>query len=99
MVLNESLMSMRQTWNSVIFSERPKREGSGSRLLDLEFRERRCAFSLDLWSIGPSVFDGARSKVALRGEGYVWAPIWWSSENSKRLGSFPTCVNICLRAM
>ena len=49
-----------------------------------DFRERRSSFSLDLWSIGPSIFDGARSKVVLRGEGYGWTPIWWSSDNSKR---------------
>ena len=48
------------------------------------FRERRCVFSLDLRPIGLSVLDGVRSKVALRGEGYEWAPIWWSSDNSKR---------------
>ena len=77
MVLNESLMSMRQTWNSVIFSKRPKREGIGSRLLDLESRERVCDFSLDFRPIRPS-------KVALRGVGYAWALIWWSSDNSKR---------------
>ena len=48
------------------------------------FRERESTLSLDFRSIGPSVFDGARSKVALRGEGYAWAPIWWSFNNSKR---------------
>ena len=48
------------------------------------FKERRCAFSLDLWPFGPSVLDGARRKVDLRGEGYAWTPIWWSSDNSKR---------------
>ena len=48
------------------------------------FRKRRCPFSLGFLSIGPSVFDGARRKIALRGEDYVWAPIWWSSDNSKR---------------
>ena len=47
-------------------------------------RERECAFSLDFRPFGPLVLDGARSKVDLRGEGYVWAPIWWSSDNSKR---------------
>ena len=35
------------------------------------FREIRSSFSLDLWSFGPSVLDGARSKVDLRGEGYA----------------------------
>ena len=36
------------------------------------FRKRRCVFSLGFWLIGPSVLDGARSKVVLRGEGYAW---------------------------
>ena len=33
------------------------------------FRERRCVFSLDFRPFGPSVLDGERSKVDLRGEG------------------------------
>ena len=48
------------------------------------FRERESAFSLDFRPIEPSVLDGARSKVALRGKGYAWASIWWSSDNTKR---------------
>ena len=48
------------------------------------FRERRCALSLDFRPIGPSVLDGARSKVALRDKGYAWALILWNSDNSKR---------------
>ena len=48
------------------------------------FRERESTFSLDFRSIRTLVLDGARSKVALQGEGYAWAPIWWSSDNSKR---------------
>ena len=47
-------------------------------------RERESSFSLDFRPFGPSVLDGARSKVVLRGEGYVWTLIWWSSDNSKR---------------
>ena len=65
----------------------------------LSLRERRDAFSLGFQPFGPSVLDEARSKVDLRDEGYAWTPIWWSSENSKRYGSFPTCVNLWLRAM
>ena len=57
------------------------------------------SFSLDFWPFGPSVLDGARSKAVLRGEGYAWTPIWWSSDNSKRYGSFPICVIIWIRAM
>ena len=64
-----------------------------------EFRERKCTFSLDFRPIGPSVLDGARRKVILRGEAYAWTLIWWTSNNSKRYGSFPTCVNPCLRTM
>ena len=48
------------------------------------FRERESTFSLDFRPIIPLVLDEARSKVALRGEGYAWALIWWSSDNSKR---------------
>ena len=48
------------------------------------FRERESAFSLGFRPFGPSVLDGARSKDVLRGEGYAWTPIWWSSNNSKR---------------
>ena len=47
-------------------------------------RERESTFSLDFRPIGSSVFDGSRSKVILRGKGYAWALIWWSSDNSKR---------------
>ena len=48
------------------------------------FRERKCDFSLDFPVFGLSVLIEARSKVVLRGKGYVWAPILWSSDNSKR---------------
>ena len=51
---------------------------------DPDFREREGDFSLDFPLFGQSVLDEARSKVDLRGEGYAWAPIWWSSDNSKR---------------
>ena len=39
--------------------------------LGLKSRERKCALSLDFRPFGPSVLDGARSKVDLRGEGYA----------------------------
>ena len=51
---------------------------------DPDFRERESAFSLDFSSFGSSVLNVARSKVDLRSEGYAWAPILWSSDNSKR---------------
>ena len=41
----------------------------------MSFRERRCAFSLDLQTIGLSIFDGTRRKVVLCGEGNAWAPV------------------------
>ena len=40
-----------------------------------EFRERRCAFSLDLLVIRPSEFVGTRRKIALSGETYTWGPV------------------------
>ena len=39
-------------------------------------RERKCVFSLDFQPFGPSVLDGARSKVVLCDEGYTWTLIW-----------------------
>ena len=48
------------------------------------FLERERAPFLGFRPIGPSVLDGAKSKAILRGEGYVWTLIWWSSDNSKR---------------
>ena len=87
----------------VVFSNGKQKTCRGqkrcSRLLDFISRERVCSFSLDFLLFGPSVLDEARSKVALRGESYGWVSIWWSSDNSKRYGSFPTCDIIWLRAM
>ena len=37
--------------------------------------ERDCDFSLRFQEIRPSEFFGPRSKVVLRSEGYVWAPV------------------------
>ena len=50
----------------------------------LEFLERESYFSLDFHPFGPSDRFGPRSKAILHGEGYVWTPIWWSSDKSKR---------------
>ena len=47
-------------------------------------RERESGFSLDFPAFGPSVRFVPRSKVVLRNEGYAWAPILWSFDNSKR---------------
>ena len=38
-------------------------------------RERKCTFSLDFRSIGPSDFFGARRKVVLGDKGNAWAPV------------------------
>ena len=65
----------------------------------LSFKERESFFSLYFRPFGPSVLDGVRSKVVIRDEGYAWTSIWWSSDNSKTYGSFPTCVILWLRAM
>ena len=84
----ELLMIMRQKINSVhLLQKDQNRAVAGRDAVSLGFvisRERKCAFSLDFWPIGLSVLDRARSKVALRGEGYAWTLIWWSSDNSKR---------------
>ena len=48
------------------------------------FRERGSNFCLNFPTIGPSVFDEARSKVAPHGKGYAWAPVLWSFNNSGR---------------
>ena len=51
--------------------EEPKMDSS---LAGLSFSERRCAFSLDLRTIGPSVFDRAGRKAVLCDEGFAWVP-------------------------
>ena len=73
--LNESLMIIRRKMNSVHLPHvraktcngwRKKCSGRG-----ISFLERVCSFSLDFRPFGPSVLDGARSKVVLLGEGYA----------------------------
>ena len=49
-------------------------------------RERKCTFSLDFWSIGPSDFFGARRKVVLRDESNAWAPILRSFDKLYEVG-------------
>ena len=53
----------------------------------LKSRERKCAFSLDFRSIGLSIFDGARRKVVLRGEGNTWGPVSWSFDKLREVGA------------
>ena len=45
-----------------------------------------CAFSLDLQTIGPSDFFGARRKVALRGKGNAWASVSRSFDKLREIG-------------
>ena len=40
------------------------------------FKERESIFSLGFRPFRPSILDGIRGKVVLRGEGYAWTPIW-----------------------
>ena len=79
---------MNKTKRRIVFFSK----GAGNRTVSgvSDFRERRSDFSLNFPPFGPSVLDGARSKVGLRGEGYAWTPIWWSLDNSKRHEYFPT---------
>ena len=49
-------------------------------------RERESTFSLGFQLIGPSVFDGARSKVVLRDEGNTWAPVLGSFDKLREVG-------------
>ena len=90
MVLNECLMrkKTKKKCNCVVFFLLKTKwavEKTGDAMAETfgDFRERRSTFSLGFRPIGPSVFDGARRKVALLDEDYAWAPIWWSSDNSK----------------
>ena len=47
-------------------------------------RKRVSTFSLDFLAIGPSNSGETRSKVEPHGKGYVWVPVLWSFNNSKR---------------
>ena len=79
------LMIIRRNMNSVhLLHFETKNSRRCSELGFVISRERECAFSLDLRSFGSSILDKERSKVDLRGEGYAWTPILWSSDNSKR---------------
>ena len=71
--------------NSVILHGKHKKRGSEVQEVGFSnFRESVCDFSLDFLAFGSSVRFRPRNKVVLRGEGYAWTPIWWSSDNSKR---------------
>ena len=49
-------------------------------------RERKCTFSLDFRSIGPSDLFGARRKVVLRDEGNAWALVLRSFDKLREVG-------------
>ena len=49
-------------------------------------RERKCTFSLDFWSIGPSDFFGARRKVVLHDECNALAPVLRSFNKLREVG-------------
>ena len=53
---------------------------------ETDFRERRTSFSLDFREIRPSKFVGTRSKVTLRIEAYVWAPVLRSFDKLLEVG-------------
>ena len=63
------------------------------------FRDRKSNFSLNFLAIEPSNSGETRSKVALRGKGYLWTPILWGFNNFGRLGSSPTWFISGLRAL
>ena len=79
-------------------TKRQKRVGcSGD--ADLVFRVRERDFSLGFWAIRPLEFSGARSKVALRGEAYEWAPVLRSFDKLREVGvssylSFTLCLSV-----
>ena len=75
-------MKIRQKRRIVFFSMENTKNGQWAEIQI--FKERECDFSLDFPEFGPSVRFGLRTKVVLRGKGYAWIPIWWSSDNSKR---------------
>ena len=62
-------------------------------------RERISNVSLDFPAFRPSDRFEPRSKVVLCGEGYVWASVLGSFDNSKRLGSSPTRLFSVLRVV
>ena len=75
MELWKSLNGYKTKEQIVFFSKRKKKSAMRAEISFRE-RERESSFSLDFSPFGPSVLDGARSKVDLRDEGYAWTPIW-----------------------
>ena len=60
--------------------------GAGGRGRKSNSRERNSNFSLDFSVFGPSVLVGPRSKVVLRGKGYVWERFWGLSTTPRCRG-------------
>ena len=75
-------MSIRQ--KGIVFFSKGKSKTCSEGWIQILKREREGDFSLDFPPFELSVLDEVRSKVGRRGEGFACAPIWWSSDNSKR---------------
>ena len=60
------------------------KEGIANREKRRDFRERVSTLSLEFLVIEPSVLVGTRGEVGLRCKGYVWVPVLWSFDNSRR---------------
>ena len=78
--------------------ENRERKERGKRKEEI-FRVRSSHFSLGFLAIGLVNSSEARSKVGLCCKGYVWVPVLWSFDNSKRLGFSPTCFIPRLRSI
>ena len=73
-----------------LLSSKAKRKRAGEKgfavSLGFDFRERVCNFSLRSQSIGPSVFDGARSKAVLHSEGFAWVLVLGNFDKLREVG-------------
>ena len=56
-------------------------------------------FSLEFLVIEPSVLVGIRGEVNLRCKSYAWVPVLWSFDQIQKVGVFPTCSILWLRAI
>ena len=62
-----------------------KREGERK---EWDLRERSSTFFLEFPTIGQSVSDEVRSKVASHGKGYVWVSVLGSFDKIQKVGVF-----------
>ena len=80
--------------------EEKKERANGREREMWDFRERSSTFSLKFPTIGPSVSDEARSKVAPHGTDYAWVSDLGSFDKLQEGRGFsPTCFTFCLRVM